>query len=593
MHPTATQSLALAFGIGAAISLICVRLGVPAILPLLVAGIVLGRSGIGVIDSAALGEGLDAFISVAIGVLIFEGSLHLDRATLKRAPQAVWGMLTRGAIVSWAATAALAHWVVGMPWAPAFLVGAILIVTGPTVIQPILRRVRLSPSLHTTLASEAILIDPIGVIAAVAVLDFCLAMASGQGPGPEPAMGILWRYIRPLTAGVAVGIVVGLVARVVMNAVGKAQRSDSTHLNLLAMGACMLAVGIGEWAAPEAGLAASAVCGIILANTSVRGTRQMRLFNEQISIVLVGALFILLVSRLELDRVANVGPREALFVAGIVFVCRPLSVMIGTLGSSLSFRERVYASLIAPRGVVAASVASVAGAALTSAAEIDASGDALGSVGATLEQLVFQVILVTVVFASIAAWPLAWALRVLKGPPNEVLIVGAHALGIGIARTLRDLGVPVRVVDTNPVRVASARAENLPAFHGDATDLQWLEEQVLTPDVGWVLAWTGNDDVDRIVARWASGRLGPGRGVTWTPGKPVPPSDHVSIVGEAHALGDVVAEVTHHTRRVAIASGDSPIVIPVMIVSGKGVSPATENARANKPNPDAKVIGVT
>jgi NhaP-type Na+/H+ or K+/H+ antiporter len=581
----------LAFGIGALISLACIRLGVPAILPLLLAGFALGRSGLGLVDSADLGLGLGAFITVAIGVLIFEGGLHLDRHELKKAPRAVWGLLTRGAIVSWGTTAVLAHFTVGMSWSIALLLGAILMVTGPTVVQPILRRVRLTPSLHSALGAEAVLIDPIGVIAAVSTLDLCLAYASGSLKGPVSGMAM--QYLQPIVGGVVIGAAIGLLSRVAIVLMKRVRRIDATQLNLLAIAACTMSVGFGEWAAPEAGLVAATVCAVIMASATMSGMRDMRLFKEQISIVLVGAVFILLVSRLDLRQLLSVGLEEILFIVGVVLLVRPLSVLVGTFRSALTVRERVFAALMAPRGVVAASVASISAAALINLGTSSANGEAALSTatlvqdGTRLEQLVYLVIVVTVVLAGVIAWPLAWALRVLQGAPNGVLIVGAHALGKQLAQALKTAGIHVAIVDNNPYRMAAARDAGVSAFQGDATDLRWIDDEVMTPDIGWVIAWTGNADVDRVVSRWGAERFKPQHALLWTRQGQSESDAAVAEIGDGQPLSKIIQQIESKERRIDAWTTDQTTAKPLMLVVNGQLSLA---AQANAPRKNAAKV---
>ncbi len=597
MHPSSTQSLALAFGIGSLISLLCVRIGIPAILPLLLAGIALGRSGLSLVDSADLGQGLGAFITVSIGVLIFEGGLHLDKNMLKKAPHAVWGLLTRGALVSLIATAVLAHFVVGMTWSVSLLLGATLMVTGPTVVQPILRRIRLTPNLHSALGAEAVLIDPIGVIAAVSTLDLCLAYAHGSFAEPFGVM--ILRYVRPFIGGIIVGASIGILCRMCMRFLTHNRKVNSTQLNLLAMAACTLSVGFGEWMAPEAGLVAATVCAILMAHATISGAREMHLFKEQISIVLVGALFILLASGLDVQRLLKIDSNELFFIAGIVLLVRPLSVAVGTFRSALTIRERLFASFMAPRGIVAASVASISAVALLQlAADAPADSEKAASTaifardGLLLEQLVFQVIFVTVALAGILAWPLAWILGVHQGPPNGVLIIGSHALGRQFAQALKDGGVEVRLVDSNSNRVAAALAEKLPAIQGDATDLRWLEEQVLTRDIGWVIAWTDNADVDKVVCRWGAQRFKPGRSLLWArTGQPMEDPD-VTVFGGGESLAKVIQQIERKERNVKSWTADQPSDSALMAVSNHKLSLLTAESRAKKTPPDTLFIGI-
>ncbi len=491
------QSLALALGIGALVALASARLKLPAILPLLVVGMVLGDSGLHVIDGRSLESGLKALITVSIGWLIFEGSLHLDKHTLGAAPKAVWRLLTLGAAVTWLLTTILGIAVLGLPIKVALVLGAILLVTGPTVIQPVIRRIPLTRSLSAALSAEAIIIDAIGAVVAVTTLEAVVRLTGdptqkgAYDSGVEVATHIVFR----LLVGGAIGAAAGWCVARIFRRVG--QLADHA-MSLLAAGACMAAVGLSEFVAYEAGLAAATTCGLVIAQAKIQGASELRRFTEHVSVFLLATMFVLLASRLEVMSLLNVGWPGVIFVAGLLLVVRPASVLGATVGTSLSRGERFFASLFAPRGIVAASVASFAGIQLTDAGFKSAE---------IIEPIVAVVIITTVVCATFLTKPLAKALGVLVGEPPAVLIVGAHRLGRELALALVREGADARIIDTNAERIADAREAGLKAYLGDATDPRWLEEEADAGDYGWVVACTGNSSVDAVVARWAASRL--------------------------------------------------------------------------------------
>lgn len=504
--------------------MLCARLRIPAILPLMVAGVALGPAGLGLVDGSLMGQSLGAIISVAVGLLIFEGSIHLDREALLRAPKAVWGLLSVGAIVTWLGAAAAAHLLVGLSIEISLILGAVLIVTGPTVVQPILRRVALTPRLHTALGAEAALIDPIGVIITVTTLEIVLGRQASGADGMH--FGWLARYVLPLLLGAGFGALIGAGARPLLRRVALSSASDSAP-TLLCLAACMLAVGASELILHESGLVAAAVCGLILARARTQTINNVQRAMEDVSGVLVGALFILLASRFELSRLGELTWRDGVFVGAVLVVVRPLCVFIGCAGSRLSVREKLFACFMAPRGIVAVSVASIAALELANAAAraSDVSwaqtpvgprtmvgGAALAAQAAQLETLTLVVVVVTVSLSGVLAGPVASLLGVRAGPPAGVIVVGGHRLARDLAKVLVELGVPVRLVDRNPRNVGLATKAGLTAFTGDATDTRWLEEDVVNPQFGLMLAATGNPYVDQMLARWGEQRFGEGRG---------------------------------------------------------------------------------
>jgi NhaP-type Na+/H+ or K+/H+ antiporter len=501
MQVSAVQSLALAFGVGALVASIAARLRIPAVLPLMAAGVALGPFGLGLVELSSVGEIFRAIVALSIGLLVFEGGLHLDRSELMRAPRAVLGLLTVGALITAAGAAVAAHLIIGLEWPLAIVLGSLVVVTGPTVIQPILRAVRLVPRLRSVLASEAILIDPIGVIGAVATFEIVLAFGRGSADGSWQS--ILLELSGPFIGGTIVGVGVAAGGVLLLRALGA-----RANLNVAGFALCMIAVGAGESLAHEGGLVAATVAGTILSNLQAVKTSDLREFKEQIASILVGMLFVLLASSFDLDALRALTIEDLLLVGVILFVVRPLSVGIAAIGSALDWRERVFASLFAPRGVVATAVATLTTRELALAfADDPAVADAATRAGLVVVLLV----IVSVTWATLAAWPMAKLLGVLLGPPRGVLVAGAHAAACALAETLGRRGIPVTLVDSNPTRCERAVQAGFAAIHCDATDVAAISAIARDREIGWVLAWTGNSDVDKMLVRWARGALGPDR----------------------------------------------------------------------------------
>lgn len=492
----------------------------PALLPLMALGFLLGPSVVGVVDVEAFGEVLPGMINVAVVLLIFEGALHLDQHTFSHAPRVVRNLLTVGALLTWAGASALAYLLLGLSIGPALILGAILIVTGPTVIQPILRRVQLTPKLHSALMSEGILIDPIGVIAAVVTLEIVLV---GQfAPGTQNLLAMVWQYVKPFFVGIVTGVVAGYLAvRVIRHASVDEDVSDEVAV-ISTLAATTASAGISEYFAHEAGLVSAAACGMVIArklNLSRLG--MVRRAMEAVSALLVGTLFILLASRFNVQTLELLENGSSLlgmigFLVLMIVVVRPACAVISCWGSQLSVRERVYLALTAPRGIVAVSAAALAATQLERFARAqDEVNQALVDQARVLELATLLVVVITVATASVFSGPLATLLRVRGSPPNGVIIVGAHRLARDVARAVRSLGIPVRLADRNAGRIAIARNEGLDAHVGDATDARWMEDTLVGVDSGCLIAMTGNDDVDTVVTRYATERFGKDRALRW------------------------------------------------------------------------------
>ncbi|HMN41125.1 MAG TPA: sodium:proton antiporter [Phycisphaerales bacterium] len=518
----ATTTLAFAFGLGAIVSAVSSRVRLPAVLPLLGVGVAVGPSGLGWVDVASVGDAFRALVALSIGLLVFEGGLHLDRNELGRAPRAVLGLLTIGVLTTWLGATGLGVWLLGLDLPIALALGSMLIVTGPTVIQPILRHVRLTPKLHSALSAEAILIDPLGVIVSVVTMEVVLAYYGGAFSGA-------WRHVMhgvlmPVSGGVLVGIAAGGLGFVALRllAGAKARPAQSGALNLTAMGVCMLAIAAGEMVAPEGGLVAATIAAVILANTHAVASSDIRKFKEQVATLLVGMLFILLASQIDIARLKSLGFEHVAFIGLLLLVVRPLNVATGMFRSRVAMRDRVFAGLFAPRGIVAASVATLAVARMTEVLTADPRGANTALLGQVhqLDLVVYAVIGVSVTWATISAWPMGRALGVLAGPPRGVMIVGAHRLGREAARALAGAGVPVVLVDFSLRHCDLAARDGLLVVRADATDTERMTELAREHDTGWVFGWTDNNDVDRVVGRWAERLLGTGRGSVGLPELP-------------------------------------------------------------------------
>jgi NhaP-type Na+/H+ or K+/H+ antiporter len=560
LHDTAAQSLALALGVSALVTVACRRVRIPALLPLLLVGLCLGVSGFKVIDADSLGSTLKGFITVAIGLLIFEGGLHLNRSEFARAPRAVWGLLTVGAVVTWAGAAAAAHYILLLSWPISALLGSALIVTGPTVVQPLLRLLRVSPRVHTALAAEAVLIDPIGVIATITTLEL-LRLYYAAGLDLKAASLGLGTFARPMIGGAGVGVIFGMLGFGLLKLSGRAGRIDPQLLNLLAVGICMTCVGVGEAVTPEGGLVAVTICGIMMARAHVLGATELRAFKELLAVMLVGTLFTLLSSRFNVGRLANLSWREPAFVGALILGVRPLSVFFATLTSRLSITERIFAGTFAPRGIVALSVITVAAAELSGPisgqpASVDPSAPGLhASEVAELEVIMFVVIAGTVLLASTLSPLLAWLLRLRAGVGNGVMLIGGHPLSAELAKWFERQKIECRIIDINAGRASAAAERGIDAIVGDATDSRWMDDVGAMHNAGWLLAWTGNPVVDQIAVRWARDRLGKGKAALWS-SKPAREPYESADIGRDQPLSQCLDDFGD--GRVRLAEADSP-----------------------------------
>ena len=525
MEATAAQGLALSIGLGAVGSAIADRVRMPA-LPLLIGlGLLMGETGVGWIDTGGLGDALAVLVALSIGMLVFEGSTHLTVHELRHAPRAVVGLLTIGAGVTWGGVA-LVGWLAGLHPLAATLLGACVIVTGPTVIQPLLRRTRLTPPLHTALAAEAIFIDPVGLIATVVTLDIARSYLAAQSVVPTIS-DFVQLVILPVGGGAAIGGICGVVGLLAVRRLMPPGRLESRRLNLFSIGLCMASYGAGESVAGGGGLTATTLCAVIFGHARVPGVGKMRDFNEQLSSILVGMLFVMLAARFDGSRLADLRLADGLIVLLTLCLIRPACVLLSTLGSKLSWREKLMACLVAPRGVVAFSVVSIAAIDLAAFAQgqVAASGAGL-AVSATrfladvgrVEVIIFALIVVSVMWAVVALPVGSSVLGVGRVAPNGVMLVGIHPLAMSMADVLRKAGVTVLLLDRSPQKAEQARTLGFDAVCGDVTDISRLDDLIDGSRIGYLIAWTGNEDVDRVAARWGQDRFGDQRVKLWPGG---------------------------------------------------------------------------
>jgi len=449
------QQILLAFaGIGAgafACQWLAWSLRLPAILFLLIAGILAGPV-LGLLDPQALfGNLLFPVVSMAVALILFEGSLTLHLSEWREIGSVVKRMVTIGALSTWAVIAISTHFLLDFNWDMAVLFGTLTLVTGPTVIIPMLRVVRPTTAIANILRWEGIVIDPIGALLAVVVYSFIVA--SNQGNGLNHGLGAF--------AGViACGSVLGVAAGWGLGQVLRRQWLPD-YLHNLAVLATVLGVFIASNAVMhESGLLAVTLMGMWLANMKGVDVRQILHFKENLSVLLISGLFILLAARLDLHALLALGPAVLLLLAIIQFVARPLNVALSTFGSSLSWRERALLAWISPRGIVAAAVSAIFAIRL----------EELGYDGAQLlVPLAFAVIIGTVVLQSATARPLAKLLKVAEPAPSGFLIVGANPVARALGKALQELGNRVLLCDSSWENISAARMEKLPTYFGNPT----------------------------------------------------------------------------------------------------------------------------
>lgn len=456
-------------------------LRLPAILFLLAAGIIAGPVSGWLDPDALFGDLLFPFVSLAVAVILFEGGLTLRLDEIRGLETVVRRLLTTGVLISWGVTAGGAVWLIGLSPQLAVLFGAMVVVTGPTVIVPMLRTVRPTHRVANILRWEGIVIDPLGALLSVLVFEFIVA---GQATG---ALGhTLLLFGEMIVAGVALGISAGYGLGIVLRRHWLPEYLHDVATVLLVFGVFTGA----DLVVPEAGLLAVTVMGMWLANMPDVHTDDILDFKESLSVLLISGLFILLAARLDLNDLYALGWPALGLLAFIQFVTRPLKVAAATWGSELSLAERGLLAWIAPRGIVAAAVASIFALRL----------EELGHPGASvLVPLTFLVIVGTVVFQSTTARPLAKMLGVAEPEPNGFLILGGHRLGREIGEALKKHDFTVLVADTDLGNIRAARLQGLRAYYGNIVS-RHADRKLSLISIGRLLALAPNREENSLAA---------------------------------------------------------------------------------------------
>ncbi len=465
------------------------RVRMPAILFLLASGLLMGPVT-GLLDPDALfGELLFPFIELAVAVILFEGSLTLNGEDIKGHGKVVRRLTSWGVLVIWVIVAALSHWLVGMDWTLAFLFGAIMTVTGPTVIMPMLQAVRPSRAVANILRWEGILVDPIGAI--IAVLTFSVVIASQvTATWLEVPLLLLKMVGTGLVLGCGAGYLWGLALRRYW--VPQFLHNVATLLVVFAVYA------IADTIAHESGLLAVTAMGIWLANMPGIHIRGLLDFKESLSILLISALFILLAARLDFDQLQAVGWPALLVMLGIQFIARPLKMALCTHNSSLSWQERTILAWIGPRGIIAAAISAVFAERL----------HAQGVAGAELlVPLSFVVIVGTVTLQSLTARPLAKALKVASPEPEGVLIVGANAFSIALAKVLQKHDFSVVIAHSDWDSLREARMAGIPTYYGSPMSSH-AESTLDLTGIGRLFAVSRNAGVNQLACTYFAHQFG-------------------------------------------------------------------------------------
>lgn len=470
------------------------RLKLPAILPLILIGLLVGPiATLYTEDGGKLiepiwngekglfpGEGLYYFVSLAISIILFEGGLTLKRSEIANVGPVITKLITLGSVVTFFGAGVAAHYIFDLSWQISFLFSALIIVTGPTVITPILRNIPLKKDISTVLKWEGILIDPIGALVAVLVFEF---ISVGEGSGYTQTA--LIEFGKILLFGTTFGFT---FAHALAFAIKK-NLIPHYLMNVVSLSVVLLVFVESDVFAHESGLLAVVVMGMVLGNMNLPNLKELLYFKESLSVLLISILFILLAANINIsDLELLMNWKTAALFALVVFLIRPLGVFLSTQGSNLKLKEKLFIGWVGPRGIVAAGIASLFGSKLL----------AKGEPGAEyITPLVFMIVLGTVLLNATTARLFAKLVGVFLTKSEGILIIGASKVSRLIANYLKKNKRHVVLIDNNQTNIEKAKKLGIEAMTANIYS-DSLTDNIELNDMGYLMALTGNSDINRF-----------------------------------------------------------------------------------------------
>ena len=477
------QVVVTIMGLGVAAQVLADRFRIPSVTFLLLAGVAVGPEGLGLITPAIFGEALPAIVGLSVAIIVFEGAFHLHVERLREAPRETLRLITVGATFSLVGTTIVVRYVLGTAWDVAFVIGSLLVATGPTVITPIMNVVPVRERVASTLETEGVVNDVTAAILAIVVFEYVLLESRGF---PR----LLWEFTTRFGLGILVGCAVAAAVWYVLRHASLSVENAPQNARMIVLVSSLTMYGIAEVVATEAGIAAVAAGGFVLGNTDLPYRDTIEQFKGDVSLLVISFVFITLASLLSLDNLLSLGLGGIVVVVVVAVVIRPALVLLCTVGERLTFRERLFISFLGPRGIIPASVATLF------ALELQPQNPTAAT---TLVGTVFLVIFATVVFEGGVARHLAQALDVI---PMRVLIVGGGRVGTELAERLERRGEEVLLVESDERVVEALRQDGFSVRNGDGTQQEVLEYAGIE-NARVVAAATKDDDVNLLIGQLA------------------------------------------------------------------------------------------
>lgn len=512
MDPSFALTLQIVITVVAGITaqVIAEYLKVPSIVFLLIFGIALGSDGWEILHPQSLGIGLEVLVALSVAIILFEGGLSLNGRELGRVSGSLRNLVTLGTSITLIGGGMAAHWLGEFPWPIAFLYASLVVVTGPTVIGPLLKQVAVDRRVATLLEGEGVLIDPVGAILAVVVLNTIIDSHSRP-----------MEIITGLTLRLGIGAAIGIAGGGLLSFIIKTCNFLTFELkNLVVLAGVWGLFGLSQFSRSESGLMAVVMAGIVLKAAAVPDERLLRRFKGQLTTLCVSVLFILLAADLSIASVIALGWGSVLTVLVLMLVVRPLSVALCTLKSDLNWRHKLFIAWVAPRGIVSASVASLFAILLTRAGI---------NGGEAIKALVFLTILMTVFIQGLTARWVAKGLKITSSAATGAVIVGCNPLGRLIGCLFQEQGENVVLIDTDAAACQQAKEEGLTVLQSSALDTKILQEAGIE-SMGTFLVLTNNSEVNLVLAQRAGEEFHPPRVLAAFAGTPNPDKNKVNQV---------------------------------------------------------------
>ncbi len=457
------------------------RLRLPAIVLMLAAGLIVGP-GLGLLNPREqIGDLLQPMIAIAVAIILFEGGFTLDFAKLKDAATGVRRLVFVGAPLGWLLSSLALHLIAGLGWQASAVFGGIMIVTGPTVIAPLLRQARLAKRPAALLQWEAIVNDPVGALAAVLAFEIVVVSQTATSAGEA-----IWQVCMGIVIATALGLAGGLG---IAHTFRRGQVPEYMKVPVLFV-VVLTVFALSDAVLHETGLLAVTIMGIWIANARLPSYTEMRRFKEHATVLLVSGVFIILAAGTQLEALSGLDLRDVLAVVAVILVARPLSVLVALLFSGLPWRERLLVAFTGPRGVVLVAVAGLFGERLAALGLAD---------GARIGPLAFALVAATVVLHGFTLTPLARLLGLTAAATPGVLLLGGSRFTVAFGAALRKLDLPVMIADPNQAHLRNARKAGVATFFGDILS-EAADDRLDRVAYDKLLCATDNDAYNTLVA---------------------------------------------------------------------------------------------